>query len=119
MYLRKTRRLAGEVSLNDALDQEDEGRALSLMDVIRVEDTMLEDLNTRDACQQVRDVVERCLTDREKLVIVRRYGLDGNLPQTQREVASQCGISRSYVSRIEKKALGKLREAFEEGGDSA
>lgn len=119
MYLRKTRRLAGEVSLNDALDQEDEGSALSLMDVIRVEDTMLEDLNTRDACQQVRDVVERCLTDREKLVIVRRYGLDGNLPQTQREVASQCGISRSYVSRIEKKALGKLREAFEEGGDSA
>ena len=95
MYLRKTRRLAGEVSLNDALDQEDEGSALSLMDVIRVEDTMLEDLNTRDACKQVRDVVERCLTDREKLV-------------------SQCGISRSYVSRIEKKALGKLREEFEE-----
>ena len=114
MYLRKTRRLAGEVSLNDALDQEDEGSALSLMDVIRVEDTMLEDLNTRDACQQVRDVVERCLTDREKLVIVRRYGLDGKPPQTQREVASQCGISRSYVSRIEKKALGKLREEFEE-----
>ena len=114
MYLRKNRRLAGEVSLNDALDQEDEGSALSLMDVIRVEDTMLEDLNTRDACQQVRDVVERCLTDREKLVIVRRYGLDGKPPQTQREVASQCGISRSYVSRIEKKALGKLREEFEE-----
>ena len=114
MYLRKTRRLAGEVSLNDALDQEDEGSALSLMDVIRVEDTMLEDLNTRDACRQVRDAVEQCLTDREKLVIVRRYGLDGNPPQTQREVASQCGISRSYVSRIEKKALGKLREVFEE-----
>lgn len=114
MYLRKTRRLAGEVSLNDALDQEDEGSALSLMDVIRVEDTMLEDLNTRDACRQVRDAVEQCLTDREKLVIVRRYGLDGNPPQTQREVASQCGISRSYVSRIEKKALGRLREVFEE-----
>ena len=61
MYLRKTRRLAGEVSLNDALDQEDEGSALSLMDVIRVEDTMLEDLNTRDACRQVRDAVEQCL----------------------------------------------------------
>ena len=62
MYLRKTRRLAGEVSLNDALDQEDEGSALSLMDVIRVEDTMLEDLNTRDARRQVRDAVEQCLT---------------------------------------------------------
>ena len=114
MYLRKTRRLAGEVSLNDALDQEDEGSALSLMNVIRVEDTMLEDLNTRDACRQVRDAVEQCLTDRGKLVLVRRYGLDGNPSQTQREVASQCGISRSYVSRIEKKALGKLREVFEE-----
>lgn len=113
MYLRKTRRLSGEVSLNDALDQEDEGNALSLMDVIRVEDTMLEDINTRDACQQVRAAVEQCLTEREKLVILRRYGLDGNPPQTQREVADQCGISRSYVSRIEKKALGKLKKEFD------
>lgn len=114
MYLRKTRRLSGEVSLNDALDQEDEGNALSLMDVIRVEDTMLEDLDTRDACRKVRGAVERCLTEREQLVVLRRYGLDGQPPQTQREVAAQCGISRSYVSRIEKKALEKLRVAFEE-----
>ena len=114
MYLRKTRRLSGEVSLNDALDQEDEGNALSLMDVIRVEDTMLEDLDTRDACQKVRGAVERCLTEREQLVVLRRYGLDGQPPQTQREVAAQCGISRSYVSRIEKKALEKLKVEFEE-----
>lgn len=114
MYLRKTRRLSGEVSLNDALDQEDEGNALSLMDVIRVEDTMLEDLDTRDACRKVRGAVERCLTEREQLVVLRRYGLDGQPPQTQREVAAQCGISRSYVSRIEKKALEKLRVEFEE-----
>lgn len=114
MYLRKTRRLSGEVSLNDALDQEDEGNALSLMDVIRVEDTMLEDLDTRDACQKVRGAVERCLTERERLVVLRRYGLDGAPPQTQREVAAQCGISRSYVSRIEKKALEKLRAEFGE-----
>ena len=116
MYLRKTRRLSGEVSLNDALDQEDEGNALSLMDVIRVEDTMLEDLNTRDACRKVRGAVERCLTEREQLVVLRRYGLDGRPPQTQREVAVQCGISRSYVSRIEKKALEKLKVEF--GGDT-
>lgn len=115
MYLRKTRRLSGEVSLNDALDQEDEGNALSLMDVIRVEDTMLEDLDTRDACRKVRGAVERCLTEREQLVVLRRYGLDGQPPQTQREVAAQCGISRSYVSRIEKKALEKLKVEF--GGD--
>lgn len=116
MYLRKTRRLSGEVSLNDALDQEDEGNALSLMDVIRVEDTMLEDLDTRDACRKVRGAVERCLTEREQLVVLRRYGLDGRPPQTQREVAAQCGISRSYVSRIEKKALEKLKVEF---GDDA
>ena len=115
MYLRKTRRLSGEVSLNDALDQEDEGNALSLMDVIRVEDTMLEDLDTRDACRKVRGAVERCLTERDQLVVLRRYGLDGQPPQTQREVAAQCGISRSYVSRIEKKALEKLKVEF--GGD--
>lgn len=77
MYLRKTRRLSGEVSLNDALDQEDEGNALSLMDVIRVEDTMLEDLHTRDSSQQIRAMAAHCLTEREKLVIWRRYGLDG------------------------------------------
>ena len=116
MYLRKTRRLSGEVSLNDALDQEDEGNALSLMDVIRVEDTMLEDLNTRDACRKVRGAVERCLSEREQLVILRRYGLDGQPPQTQREVAAQCGISRSYVSRIEKKALEKLKIEFGDDG---
>lgn len=115
MYLRKTRRLSGEVSLNDALDQEDEGNALSLMDVIRVEDTMLEDLSTRDDCSRLRGAVERCLTGRERLVVLRRYGLDGQPPQTQREVAAQCGISRSYVSRIEKKALEKLRTEFEDG----
>ena len=109
MYLRKTRRLSGEVSLNNALDQEDEGNALSLMDVIRVEDT-------RDACRKVRGAVERCLTEREQLVVLRRYGLDGRTPQTQREVAAQCGISRSYVSRIEKKALEKLKIEFEDEG---
>ena len=116
MYLRKTRRLSGEVSLNDALDQEDDSNGLSLMDVIRVEDTMLEDLSVRGDCGRLRGVVERCLTGRERLVILRRYGLDGQPPQTQREVAAQCGISRSYVSRIEKKALEKLRLEFERGG---
>lgn len=117
MYLRKTRRLSGEVSLNDALDQEDEGNALSLMDVIRVEDTMLEDLNTRDACRKVRGAVERCLTEREQLVVLRRYGLDGRPPQTQPGGSGPVpGISRSYVSRIEKKALEKLKVEF--GGDT-
>jgi RNA polymerase sporulation-specific sigma factor len=61
----------------------------------------------------VRESVEACLDDREKQVISLRYGLGGRDPLTQREIAQQCGISRSYVSRIEKKALEKLRRALE------
>lgn len=97
------------------LDSDREGNALSLMDVISVEDDMLENLDARDSCAKVRRCVEHCLTEREAKVISLRYGLDGEGPRTQREIASSCGISRSYVSRLEKKALGKLREAMEKG----
>ncbi len=114
MHLRRVKKTAGEFSLNDALEQEDEGSALSLMDVLRVEDTLLEDLFTRDCCKKVREGVDSVLEDREKLVIVRRYGLDGKAPQTQKQVAARCGISRSYVSRIEKKALQKLQAFMED-----
>ena len=113
MYLRKTRRAAGEVSLSETLDADPEGNSLSLMDVIRVDDTMLEELHARESCTRVRRCVEECLDGREKAVILDRYGLDGRKPLTQREIAARWGISRSYVSRIEKKALEKLRAAFE------
>ena len=112
MYLRKTRKLAGEVSLSDSLDNDGDGGSLSILDLIRVEDDMLEELDTRDACRRVRACVERVLDEREKRVIVGHYGLDGGPPRTQREIAARCGISRSYVSRIEKKALKKLEEAM-------
>ena len=88
--------------------------ALSLMDVIRVDDDMLETLDAQESCAKVRRCVRTCLTEREARVIALRYGLDGAIPQTQREIAAQCGISRSYVSRLEKKALEKLREALGE-----
>lgn len=113
MHLRRIRRRAGECSLNDALEQEEEGGGLSLMDVLKVEDTMLEDLSRRDECQKVREGVERVLEGREQMVILRRYGLDGSAPMTQKEVARLCGISRSYVSRIEKRALKKLQDYLE------
>lgn len=113
MHFRSQRKLQGEVSLSDTLDSEGEGGALSLMDVLRVEDTMLEDLSAKDAGQAVRACVEQCLDERERFVISLRYGLEGKTPLTQREIAQQRGISRSYVSRIEKKALEKLRKALE------
>lgn len=113
MYFRSQRKLQGEVSLADTLESAGEGGSLSLMDVIAVDDNMLEELDTRDACLKVRRCVNTCLTPRERTVIIRRYGLDDRAPQTQREIAAQCGISRSYVSRIEKRALEKLEEAMQ------
>ena len=103
------------MKMENNIDSDREGNALSLMDVISVEDDMLENLDARDSCAKVRRCVENCLTEREAKVISLRYGLDGEGPRTQREIASSCGISRSYVSRLEKKALGKLREAMEKG----
>ncbi len=115
MYFRSQRKLQGEVSLSDTLDNDGENGSLSLMDVVKVDDTMLEDLDLRDACDRVRQCVKTCLTAREAHIIRLRYGLDGQQPLTQREIASLCGISRSYVSRIEKKALEKLRECYDRG----
>lgn len=110
MYFRSQRKLQSEVSLSDTLDAAGEGSSLSLMDTLAVDDNMLEELDTRDACQKVRYCVKTCLTPRERTVITMRYGLDDQAPRTQREIAAKCGISRSYVSRIEKRALEKLQE---------
>ncbi len=114
MFFRSQKKLAGEVSLADTLDPSDESGSLSLMDVIAVDDDMLEELDNRDACQKVRRCVDHCLTARERAIIIQRYGLDDRPPRTQKEIASRCGISRSYVSRIEKKALSKLEQAMQE-----
>lgn len=113
MHFRAQRKTAGEVSLSDTLDAEDEGGSLSLMDVLRVDDTMLEELSVKDAGLEVRQAVARCLDERENMVVTLRYGLTGKTPLTQREIAQKCGISRSYVSRIEKKALEKLHDELE------
>ena len=98
MYFRSQRKLQGEVSLSDSLDADGDGGTLSILDTIRVDDTMLEDLDTRDACARVRRCVKGCLEEREAMVIDLRYGLSRERPLTQREIAARCGISRSYVS---------------------
>ncbi len=113
MYFRSQRKYQGEVSLSETLDADGEGSTLSLMDVVCEDDDMLERLDLREACDRVRMCVDRCLDPREMKVIRLRYGLDGREPLAQREVAVLCGISRSYVSRIEKKALEKLKAAYE------
>lgn len=114
MYFRSQKKLQGEVSLSDSIETDREGNALELMDIVGVEDTMLEDLHDRDSSLRVRKLVQTCLSAREAEIIRLRYGLGGTIPLTQREVAASFGISRSYVSRIEKRALEKLRAAMEE-----
>lgn len=112
MFFRGQKKLQGEVSLSETLESDKDGGDLSLMDVVGVEDTMLDDLDTRETHIRVRQLVDECLTDREADIIRQRYGLGGMTPRTQRELAADYGISRSYVSRIEKRALGKLEEAL-------
>ena len=114
MYFRARKKLQGEVSLSDTLETDSDGSDLSIGDVVGKSDTMLDDLQDRDDRILVRRLVAERLTEREADIIRRRYGLDGHMPQTQRQVAAVYHISRSYVSRIEKKALGKLEEALRE-----
>ena len=112
MYFRTQKKQQSEVSLSDTIEGEGDGDELYLSDVVGSDDTMLSDLQTRDECILVRQMVGKLLDEREADVIRRRYGLDGLLPQTQRQIAADYGISRSYVSRIEKKALEKLESAL-------
>lgn len=99
--------------MSDSIDIDKEGNALQLMDVVGVDDTMLDDLHERDNALRLRKLVQERLSPREAEIIRLRYGLGGTVPLTQREVASSFGISRSYVSRIEKRALEKLRAELE------
>lgn len=114
MHFRAQRKSSQDVSLSDCIETGTDGAALSLMDVISEDVDLTEQVATKEAIGRVRRAVEDCLTDQERQVVVLRYGLGGCPPHRQREVAKITGISRSYVSRIEKRALSKLRRVLEE-----
>ena len=114
MHFRAQRKSSQDVSLSDYIETGTEGAALSLMDVVSEGEDLLETVSLRERVDQVRRAVESCLTDQEKQVILMRYGLGGLKPCRQREVAQMLGISRSYVSRIEKRALIKLRKDLDD-----
>ena len=114
MHFRSQKKSAQDVSLSDLIETGDDGAALSLMDVVGEEEDLLEAISNREQVAKVRKVVETALSDQERQVILLRFGLGGVKASRQREVAQMLGISRSYVSRIEKRALGKLRKALEE-----
>ena len=110
MYFRAGRKRAQDVSLSELIETGAEGGgALSFEDVVAGEEDLLEELHARESARLLRCAVERCLSDQEKEVVCMRYGLFGQPPRRQREVAERLGISRSYVSRIEKRALERLR----------
>jgi len=114
MHFRSLRKSAQDVSLSDCIETGTDGAALSLMDVVSDDSDLLEQISNREAVQNLRRVVQEVLTEQEWLVVQLRYGLSGETPKRQREVADITGISRSYVSRIEKKALQKLKAALDE-----
>lgn len=112
MYFRSVRKRAGEVSLSEPIDSDKDGNALSLMDVISCDDTMLDDIEYDESRARLYKYLFSHLDPREREIVIARYGLYGREPMTQREIAAAHGISRSYVSRIEKRALEKLRAEF-------
>lgn len=112
MHFRGQKKSAQDVSLSDFIESGADGAPLELMDVVSDDCDLLELVTTRESVIQLRKAVANCLTEQERQVICLRYGLEGKAPLRQREVADLTGISRSYVSRIEKRALEKLREAL-------
>lgn len=113
MHFRSQRKSAQDVSLSDYIETGTDGAALSLMDVVSEDCDLLEQVASREAVEALRRAVDCCLTDQERQVVQLRYGLDGSVPKRQREVAQITGISRSYVSRIEKRALEKLKKQLQ------
>ena len=108
MHFRSIKKSAHDISLEDPIDSDSEGNPLTLMDIICTPDCIADDLDLKIKSEKLRGLVIGIPDPREKAIIVMRYGLDGNEPLTQREIASMMNISRSYVSRIEKRALERL-----------
>ena len=109
MHFRALKKTAGEIRLGEQIDVDKDGNALTLIDILPAEGNLAEEVDLRIGSELLRRKISERLDKRERRIIALRYGLAGSLPLTQREVASLEGISRSYVSRIEKKAIDKLR----------
>ena len=113
MYFRSQRKSSQDVSLSDYIETGNDGAALALIDVVSDDEDLTERICSREDLRRVCIAIDQVLTEQERQVIIARYGLGTGIPRRQREVAKLTGISRSYVSRIEKKALEKLKSALE------
>ncbi len=110
MHFRYSKKQNGEISFNDPIDTDSEGNPLTLMDIICVDDTIVEDIDTKNKLLLLVKLIKQMPKGRDKDILILRYGLNGQKPLTQRDVAKHLNISRSYVSRIEKRLLDDLRE---------
>mgnify|MGYP002579459496 FL=1 len=112
MYFRSSKKKSQDIYMNDPIDTDKEGNSLTLLDIIAKEDDIADTIDIKIKAGKLGKIMENTLDEREKHIIIHRYGLNGNNEMTQNELAERLGISRSYVSRIEKKALDKLRDAY-------
>ena len=113
MHFRSQKKSAGDVSLSDCIETDKDGTALSLLDVVSDEEDLFDSLARKEAGARLHAAIRDVLDERERLVVTLRYGLNNHRVHAQREIAARLGISRSYVSRIEKKALSKLKTALD------
>ena len=116
MHFRNKKKSAQDVYISDPIDTDKDGNSLTLMDIMAEDDNIVDCIDLHIKSEQLYHFIEGALDERERQIIIMRYGLGGTRPLTQREVADHLKISRSYVSRIEKKAIGALRARFEKEG---
>ncbi len=114
MFFRNQKKAAQDVYISDPIDTDKDGNALTLIDVIADKRDISEEIDTKMKLERLRVILHGCLDEREKEIIALRYGLFGKKELTQREISQKLGISRSYVSRIEKSALLKLRKKMQD-----
>lgn len=118
MYFRSQKKASQDVSINEPIDSDSEGNPLTLMDIICVEDTIADEINDKIQIKKLYEYIEELEDEREKTIIILRYGLYGCIPLTQKQIAKKLDISRSYVSRIEKKVIERLRKKFDKNEKS-
>lgn len=110
MHFRSGKKSAQDISFDDPIDIDSEGNPLTLMDIIATEDTIIDDIDTKNKLLKLIKILKSMPDNRDKEIIIKRYGLNGKEPKTQQEIAKELNISRSYVSRIEKRVLEEMRE---------